>query len=430
MNVKNFIPLLSRNKISKSVQSFSLRKFTSSRVFLFLMAFGIAWSLWWTVVRHDVVENEIEVTIGYRNLPERLMVTNGRVSRVTALISGPKALMATLPTTFELPVDLSGLKQGDGSNNIFSPIDEMKRLLNSTTRRAFKILDVQPSIIRLHAEYVDRINVPIDLIYRSESDMSVVTRNVSNNSVALHGPQNEIAVLKTLSALPLDVYVDLLDVGKKSVVRDVPVLIPASYKCPFVTAEPSSVKVEYIVIGERVTIRRSYSVNLAVTNANLYSVEPQFVVLTLKVPESRQRDTEYLNALRVTALPPDLKPGESRQVRLSFTPPEGMEIIDNRREVLITRNATPEAKESSVNAVLPRSGGKLEDKMRSRVRAHEAREALEKKRMEKKPPSHPQKKNVNEVNKKTQDEKKKNSVKKEQNSRTTQSKEPEKKRAQ
>ncbi|MBO4336032.1 MAG: hypothetical protein J5846_09415, partial [Desulfovibrio sp.] len=203
--------------------------------------------------------------------------------------------------------------------------------------RAFSIQEMDPPLIRLHAEYIDSISIPINVQFRSNNDLLVVTHKVSQNSIVFKGPENEIRQIKKLGNIPLDVRVDLADMGKGIVAKDIPVEISAN-TFPHVTIDPPSVRVSYEVMGERVEVVRAYAISLAVTDTSLYTMTPSQVTLRLKVPDYKQRDTDYLKSLRVTALPPDMQESESRRVRLDFTPPEGMEIIDaDKKWIIITR---------------------------------------------------------------------------------------------
>ena len=322
-----------------------------SRPHLFFFAVCLAFSMWYFVVIHETSETEVELLINYKGLPKQLYITSGQIYSVHERIRGPKPLIAKLPTSFPLPIDISRLKVGDGYTNNFSVIDEQKKLVNPAQLRAFKIIDVDQPIIRLHAEYIDRISIPLTFRYRSDNDLIVVTHKISQNSVAFKGPENEIKKLKDLSSLPIDVRVDLLDVGKGQVVKDIPIILP--FDSPHVTVEPSSVTVAYEVKGERVEVVRSYDITLAVTNASLYEMLPATVTMRLKVPANKQRDPEYLKELRVTALPPDMQEGEKKKVLLNFNPPEGMEIMDSSKWITITRLPDSAARERHVTPVVP-----------------------------------------------------------------------------
>ncbi|MBQ9536177.1 MAG: hypothetical protein IJU79_00135 [Desulfovibrionaceae bacterium] len=306
------------------------------RPMIFLIAVCIAIGMWYVVVYHDTADFEIEIIINYKGLPNKLFVTSGLVYHVRERVRGPKMLKNALPETFDLPIDISGLKVGDSApSNVFSVIDEQRKLFASTVRRAFQILYIDPPVIRLSAEYIDRINMPITINFISDSQ--IIIKKISNQSIALSGPESEIKKLERLSTFPINVSVDFLDVGKTSVVKDIPIFIAPDLGCPHVTAEPSSIKVEYAVKGERVNIVRLYPISLSVADASLYKIHPELVQLKLTVPSNKQKDDAYLNELRVTALPPDLNIGESKQVRLNFTPPDGMEIVNEQHSVVITR---------------------------------------------------------------------------------------------
>ncbi|MBQ7584898.1 MAG: hypothetical protein IJU40_01445 [Desulfovibrionaceae bacterium] len=320
----------------KFFSPYSPRIPTISRPIVFMLAVLIATTLWYIVVYHDTADFEIEIILNYRGLPPKLFVTSGMVYRVRERIRGPRMLRKALPETVDLPIDISGLKVGDAEpSNVFSVVDEQRKLLSSTLRRAFKIIYIEPAVIRLTAEYIDRINMPVNLNFVGDS--KIVIRKISHQSVALHGPASEIKKLERMSVFPINVNVDFSEVGKNVINKDVPVIIPPELDCPHVTPEPSSIKVEYIVKGERLEVVGIYPVTLSVADSTMYKVTPNIVQLKMTIPSNKKNDTNYLNKLKVTALPPDLKIGESKSVPLNFTPPDGLEVVNEQQSVIITR---------------------------------------------------------------------------------------------
>ena len=309
-------------------------KVTFSRPKLFAMALCLALSMWYFVVYHETSEVEMTLLINYQGQPKELYVTSGLVYTVKERVRGPRLLLDKLPKSYPLPIDISSLKVG---TNVFSVVDEVKKFVTPAQNRAFTVQEMDPPLIRLHAEYIDSISIPVNVQFRSNNDLLVVTHKVSQNSVVFKGPETEIRQIKKLGNLPLDVRVDLADMGKGVVAKDIPVEISAgSY--PHVTVDPPSVRVSYEVMGERVEVVHTYAISLAVTDTNLYTMTPNEVTLRLKVPDYKQRDKDYLRSLRVTALPPDMQENESRRVHLDFTPPEGMEIIDtDKKWIVVTR---------------------------------------------------------------------------------------------
>lgn len=353
--------------------STKLPQATISRPKLFFVAFCLALSMWYFVTHHETSEADVELLVNYKGQPKELYVTSGLVYTVHERLRGPKLLLDKLPATIPLPIDISRLKVGDDPTNVFSVVDELKKIVTPSQSRAFKLQSVDPPVIRLHAEYVDSISIPLKVRYRSDNDLIVVTHKVSQNSAVLSGPENEIRKLKDLDSLNIDVRVDLLDMGKGIVSKDISVFVPENSDCPHVKPEPSSVRVFYEVKGERVEVVRSYEINLAVTNPNLYEMQPKEVTVRLKVPEKNKKDVQYLKELRVMALPPDMQEGESKRVQLNFTPPEGMEIMEtDKKWVIITRLSGSQIRERHNSQIVPldkpHEGRKSEKKAESKPR--------------------------------------------------------------
>ncbi|MCR4665837.1 MAG: hypothetical protein K5657_00895 [Desulfovibrio sp.] len=328
-----------------------------SRPYLFLFCVVLAFSMWYFVCQYETSEKEVQLLLNYKGQPKELYVTDGLVYSVRERIRGPKPLLDKFPNSYPVPIDISGLKVGEGYTNNFSVVDEQKKYVSEIQLRAFSIIDIDHPIIRLHAEYRDRVSIPLSFRYRSDNDLIVVTHKVSQSSVACYGPENEIRGMKSMTTLPLDIRVDLLDVGRGIVQKDIPVIISQT-DYPHVTIDPSSITVFYEVKGERVEVVRPFDVKLSVTNPTLYSVSPSQINLRLKVPANKRRDLQYLKELRVTALPPDMQEGESKRVKVSFTPPEGMEVMGTEIFVTVKRLTEEERMDSEMKGDWSRSSEK------------------------------------------------------------------------
>ncbi len=303
---------------------------------LFLIALCVALGMWFVVTKQEMAETQIEVLLSYHSIPRELFITSGLIYKVKERIRGPKMLIYNLPTAFHLPIDCSQIKLGNGLSNTFSITDELRKATKQHRLRAFRILDVDHPTIVLNAERIDNIGFPISLRYRSNNDLIVRTTHQSSSTIVFSGPESEIARLKHLSLWELDIHVDLLDVGKGEVQKEIPIIIPFE-QCPHVTSRPTSVAIGYEILGERVKTSWKYDVTLSVADPNRYEISPPSVEVTLKVPQNKERDIEYLKQLRVTAFPPNMQEGESKRVYLNFSPPEGMEVLNNKMTVSITR---------------------------------------------------------------------------------------------
>ncbi|MBO4684291.1 MAG: hypothetical protein J5600_03060, partial [Desulfovibrio sp.] len=69
-----------------------------------------------------------------------------------------------------------------------------------------------------------------------------------------------------------------------------------------------------------------------------YLVEPAELDVAVEVPEALAKSSSYLAKIAVTAIPPELAPGESAKVRLHYRLPEGMTLLPPlTEEVTVTR---------------------------------------------------------------------------------------------
>lgn len=106
-----------------------------------------------------------------------------------------------------------------------------------------------------------------------------------------------------------------------------------------VTANPSSVRVQYTITSGRTVVSRRCRIEISGENRRAYTVTPDEVTVMVEVPEALAKSSKYLGQLEVSVTPPDLDPGKSKDVELRFRLPEGMTLLNPVTEAAtVTRN--------------------------------------------------------------------------------------------
>lgn len=291
-----------------------------------LFAVLVACAMWYAVSISDRIEGQVEISLNYYDIPPNLVVTDGLANKITVRLKGPEALLRSLPKEkLTQAISLASIKKG--TTIVPFPSQSL-----SPTFRAFEVIDVQPPRIVVTADTVMERSVPVRTIEESPlrgGALTVENLSVSPATVILRGPEE---VISGISNVPLTIPLDPKAAGttvQKSMPLDTPSLV---------TASPASVMVRYTITSGRTVISRHCQVKVGHDSTHHYTVEPKEVSALVEVPEALAKSSTYLNGLEVNAVPPPLEPGESKKVKIKFSLPEGMTLLNSSiDEVTITR---------------------------------------------------------------------------------------------
>ena len=71
---------------------------------------------------------------------------------------------------------------------------------------------------------------------------------------------------------------------------------------------------------------------------HLYTVTPSEVNVMIEVPDALSKNSKYLNGLELEVVPPPMKDGESKSVRIKMRVPEGMSVLSHQQmEVVLSK---------------------------------------------------------------------------------------------
>ncbi|MDE5831880.1 MAG: YbbR-like domain-containing protein [Desulfovibrio sp.] len=286
-------------------------------IYLAAIAVVIGVILWVFVSRKDLVDTEIEVGIDYNKIPANLVITDGQISKILVRLRGPERLLRTLSRE-RYPINLSDIKKGENLIPLSQDkiLDQMKAQM-----RGFKIIDIQPPRIELIADAIADKTVPVRVEYDSPlSDEALTIENLSviPSTVVLKGPEKTLA---GISFLPVVVRPDPKITGQ------VQTLEPTLDTDNFVTADPSRVKVQFIITSERVAVTRDVPVTIAGDLQDHYEINPAFIKLVIEVPEALSKDVKYIQQCRATVAPPPMEEGKEKTLPITIVTPEGMKIL-------------------------------------------------------------------------------------------------------
>lgn len=291
-----------------------------------VLAVLAAIAMWIVVNRGDQVEAQLEVNLNYLDIPPDLIVTKGLISSISVRVRGPKTLMRALPSErISDAISLGSIKAGE--NTIPLPSGDLSLY---PKLRSFTIVDIQPPRLEIYAEPLVERKVRVETILESPVKPGALVAEevgVDPPTVTLRGPEN------TLKEYPFITLRIPLDASKPNgdtfLTLDTP---------NFVTAEPNRVRVRYKITSNNVQLTRACKVAIALNGANeQYEIKPPTVDVTVEVPESLEKSENFLQKLRLSVLPPDMRPGESRKLKIRTSLPDGMSLISlSEPEVTVT----------------------------------------------------------------------------------------------
>ncbi|MDR2056058.1 MAG: YbbR-like domain-containing protein [Desulfovibrio sp.] len=310
---------------------FSKRGRMAFNLFSLVVAVFASISIWYVVSVRERREAQIEIIVDYFGIPADLVVTDGLVNKVTVRLRGPETLLRTFTQQrLVRAVDLSNIRKG------VTTVPLTPEMLWQTVQ-SFEVVDIQPTRIVVKADKLVERNVPLRYVLDSPlrgDALTVGEVSITPSTVVLRGPERAVA---GISVLPVTITLDPRAAGslvKERITLDTP---------GFVTALPSAVQVQYTITSGRATLSRQCRIVLVAENSRIYDVSPAEITLLVEVPEALSKNSRYLNQLEVSAVPPQLEPGQKAKAALRLRLPEGMTVLTPLDDVTVTRKDEPKA---------------------------------------------------------------------------------------
>jgi len=281
---------------------------------ILLLSFVLACGLWYTVTVRDRLEVQAEVILNYRGMPENLMIRDGMLKSFTVQLRGPRELVRSLDTKMlTYLVDLSHLHRGTNVIALSAPFTVAES-------RALDVMGLVPNQLVLEAEAVMESTVPLEPRFKSPTlaqALKAENLHVRPAAVNVRGPES---VIKKLDSLKLDVPLEMAATGDYQL--SLPVNTP-----PQVTAMPSTVLVQYSIVGKRSIAELERVPLLDAKSSQPYQIAPKKVALTVELPEGLAGNKTYLEKIRVVINTKDLPLAGSGEVKPSVELPEGARLV-------------------------------------------------------------------------------------------------------
>jgi len=281
---------------------------------ILLLSFVLACGLWYTVTVGDRLEEQAEVTLNYRGMPENLIIRDGQLKSFTVHLRGPRELVKNLNTRMlTYSVDLSHLRSGTNTITLSAP----RTMAES---RALNVMSLVPNQLVLKAESMMESMVPLEPVFGVPllaKALKAENLRVSPASISVRGPES---VIRQIKSLKLDVPLDLAAAGDYRL--PFPVNAP-----PEVTAVPGTVFVSYSILGRRTLAELERTLVLDTQHARSYQVTPSKVQLTVELPEGLKENKGYLEKIRVFINVKDLPLSGSAELAPSVELPEGVRLV-------------------------------------------------------------------------------------------------------
>lgn len=307
--------------------SLSLKPLLSPHVTAAAASLVAAAAMWAVITASNLIEMQLDVDLRYTDTPPTLMVTSGLVNKAAVRLRGPAALLRSGRTSHQsYPVSLKNLRKG---NNVI-PLNMGEGMAG--VYRAFEIIDVQPSELRITADEMRIRKVSLEAEIPSGLNEFLIVGNTVFNPgvVTLRGPA---AVVDRISVLKVPVQIDP-GTGPGEGARQVKLNTPS-----LVTATPATVTLQYVVLSRRVRVERRVRLTLEADVPRNYAVQPEFLDISVEVPESLARNEGYLNRIQAVASAPHSllerrrdadasRPAErTARVQPRIATPEGMTVL-------------------------------------------------------------------------------------------------------
>lgn len=302
-----------------------LRRALLGNLFLKLVSFGIALTLWAVVSEEPDVESSVSVPVTLR-LPSELVLTNTPTQSVMVYLKGSRSKLKTIPLgDLDLSVDLEKAREGESRFSF-----ENSRVSNLPS--GITVVGYSPAYLEVKLDRKRVRTLPIR--FRKEGELPVGYRLVNTRivppAVTVEGPRAEVDALTELRTVPVE-----LSERTRSFDEDVRLQIESPYVRVQGTVE--KVKVQVTVEQQRGTVRLD-DVPVRLSDAlERYQLDPETVSLLVELPqpqgdELRREDirvnVELVNGERAPELPLLLRlNGKDGAVRVRVELPADADIL-------------------------------------------------------------------------------------------------------
>ncbi|MDR0338903.1 MAG: hypothetical protein LBH65_01345 [Desulfovibrio sp.] len=236
-----------------------------------VIAFLMAFVLWYGVTGSEKVESQVEVRVDYRGLPQGLVVRDGFINKISVRVRAPMAMLRSVSQRdYAFPLDLSGVHKGENTIPIHVSYLPFRSIV--------EVIDVMPSRIFLLVDTMTSKKVPLELFLLDPAPKDHTAKATFEPAeVTLSGPSG---LLDDIDGVPVPISLEIpiiQGITESRRVLNVPDGIDAS---------PSEVKVSLHVGIKRKEVKVTRSVQASAPSGLGKFVRPDKVTITLSLPES------------------------------------------------------------------------------------------------------------------------------------------------
>jgi YbbR domain-containing protein len=281
------------------------------------MAFLLALALWFAVSGEERTETSLNMTLEMVNLNQNLMVTSEVPPGIQVRVIGPRSIINNLAQSrLTTTLDLNGYQSGRhtfslGPNSFSLP-------------RGVQVIRIQPNPVNLTLAATIIRTLPIRPVLENSpaEGYELVSANTRPSQVTVKGPASELAELKFIPTLPID-----LSFLKEPTV----IATDLDFKNLHLALKDSVPILADIKIGPKTATRTFPGIPIS-SDPQEAKVSPAQVTLTIKGPWPQVQDlkAEDLQARVDTR---NLAPGRHR-VNVSVELPGGLSLLRSRPAVV------------------------------------------------------------------------------------------------
>jgi len=292
-----------------------------------VLAILLALACWYVVSGQEKVETWLEVPLEFVNLPPRMEITSGLVSKLQVRIRGTSNQVRSLNVgRLAYKLDLGKISVG---TNVIPLVPE-----SMTITSAVEVVEISPTRLELVADVVVSKNVPVKLDWTGLPGDDVQFRNatVFPETVTVTGFASALESVDSISTALVQVSPDvsLTASGRTRL------LMPKDVRTPVSSV---SYELQFGLTTQELWVKMNLEPVRYETFS--YTFEPKFVRIRLEIPVRLLKDKDWRESLRLV-----IDPGSNPAIGQSVIAPEprfpeGVRILEAKPEeieIVVQRN--------------------------------------------------------------------------------------------
>jgi YbbR domain-containing protein len=292
-----------------------------------VLAILLALACWYVVSGQEKVETWLEVPLEFVNLPPRMEITSGLVSKLQVRIRGTSNQVRSLNVgRLAYKLDLGKINVG---TNVIPLVPE-----SMTITSAVEVVEISPTRLELVADVVVSKNVPVKLDWTGLPGDDVQFRNatVFPETITVTGFASTLESVDSISTALVQISPDesLTASGRTRL------LMPKDVRTPVSSV---SYELQFGLTTQELWVKMNLEPVRYETFS--YTFEPKFVRIKLEIPVRLLKDKDWRESLHLM-----IDPGSNPAIGQSVIAPEprfpeGVRILEAKPEeieIVVQRN--------------------------------------------------------------------------------------------